>query len=745
MKPIYAYVVASLIIPLLFLNPAPLPGDGRDPQAAHQDVTLLLDDEAFTFTPDNTVILANESDASFCRDFSVLLKELRVEWVILNAPEIPAGVQDKHLIIVGRPEAEQTGEIIAGLITPNEADDLRREGEHVVLHKDHPWHAQRTLIIAAGSDLLHAKRAAEDAVASILASVPEREAWLFPNLDKPREQLTAYIDQFQHLPLSDELPQEDLVFDVGAKRPRSLAADEAVADVERLFYLLSNGWCGYGYFQTRGDFDQSKADILARLGEKSRWSPADLSDMIREQLDFIHDCHLRVGDQQYCHHLDFWYDTELELWKSDGDVHFYVDDVAYRLVAVNGKDPAAYLVPSLNAQGEPVYRLGMLAYTAPGPLVLSAQADQENREFDITLQRSDDTLYRDAPTRFGEERIGGIPVLRARSFADYYEADLSRFLQAANTYQGEPYLILDIRGNSGGNTRWPKQWIARFTGRTPALQQVLTELTSKTSMMGRANLFREMLETYPEEQSSWVSGQLRHYEAQADGFERQSSLPYWTPSSYPATHLIPNDATLIVVTDQVVASAGEGLLSYLHRQMENVVIVGENTAGALTFGQVSVHQLPHSKLRVVLPIKLNAATDLKWREERGFLPNLWVPAEEALNYAVAAARAGTISTRALLPPGYFDVPFVPEKAPRPSWVEEHKEHLAVLLLILGVAVTVIVKDRPRFILIFGAIWLPGGVTLIAQGSSEIGYWLIFYGLVYVALGWFKRRQMVVGA
>jgi len=698
-----------------------------------------------TFTPDNTVILANETDAAFCRDFSVLLKALRVEWVILNAPEIPAGVQDKHLIIVGRPAAAQTGELINRLLTPDEADDLRREGSHLVLHKDHPWHDQRSLVIAAGSDLLHAKRAAEDAVALILARVPDRAAWLFPSLDQPREQLLAYIDQYQHLPPGDELPLEDLVVDGGAKRPRSLGADQAAADVERLFYLLSHGWCGYGYFRTRADFDQAQADILVELQEKARWSPADLSDMLREQLDFIHDCHLKVGDHQYCNHLDFWYDTDLELWKNNGDVHFNADDVAYKLVAINGEDPATYLVPSLNAQGEPVYRLGMLAYTTPAPLVLSAQAGPENREFEITLQVSDATLYHDAPDKFGEERIGGIPVLRARSFADYYGADLNRFLQTASTYREEPYLILDIRGNSGGNTRWPKQWIAGFTGRTPALQQVLTELTSKTSMIGRANLFREMLETYPDEQLSWVSGQLRHYEAQAEAFERGTRAPYWTPPSYPHTRLIPNDTTLIVVTDQAIASAGEGVLSYLQRQVENVVVVGENTLGALTFGQVSFHQLPHSKLRVVLPIKLNVAVDMVWREERGFLPDLWVPAEEALNYAVAAARRGTISTRTPLPQGYFDVPFVPEKAPRPLWFEEHKELLAALLLILGVAMTAIMKNRPNFLLIYGAIWLPAGAILITQRTPELGYWLLFYGLVYVAAGWFKRRQMIGAA
>jgi hypothetical protein len=67
-----------------------------------------------------------------------------------------------------------------------------------------------------------------------------------------------------------------------------------------------------------------------------------------------------------------------------------------------------------------------------------------------------------------------------------------------------------------------------------------------------------------------------------------------------------------------VFSAGEGLLSYLYRQVENVVFVGENSGGAVTFGQVSTHQLPHSNLRVSLPIKLNAMLDLEWREERGF-------------------------------------------------------------------------------------------------------------------------------
>lgn len=197
-------MVATLIVSLLLSAVAPLYG-GHEASAFH-DVLLPPDARAVAFTPDNTVILANETDASFCRDFSVLLRELRVEWVILDSPEIPAAVQEKHLIIVGSPASELTWEIIDGLITPDEAEDLRREGSRAVLHKDHPWRDYLTLIIAAGSDALRAKQAAEDAVASILEEVPEREKWLFPALDVPRERLSAYLDQIRHDPLSDELP-----------------------------------------------------------------------------------------------------------------------------------------------------------------------------------------------------------------------------------------------------------------------------------------------------------------------------------------------------------------------------------------------------------------------------------------------------------------------------------------------------------------------------------------------------------
>ncbi|NOR83938.1 MAG: hypothetical protein GQ526_10650, partial [Ardenticatenales bacterium] len=140
------------------------------------------------------------------------------------------------------------------------------------------------------------------------------------------------------------------------------------------------------------------------------------------------------------------------------------------------------------------------------------------------------------------------------------------------------------------------------------------------------------------------------------------------------------------IADRGVYSAGEGLLSFVFRQVENVVVVGENSGGAVTFGQVSTHQLPHSNLRVTLPIKLNAMVDLEWREERGYYPDLWVPPVDALNYAVAAARKGTITTQKELPAGYFEAAFVTERRMKSNWTTGNEKTIAESVLIITTSI-----------------------------------------------------------
>jgi len=186
-----------------------------------------------------------------------------------------------------------------------------------------------------------------------------------------------------------------------------------------------------------------------------------------------------------------------------------------------------------------------------------------------------------------------------------------------------------------------------------------SELISKTSMVGRYNYTKYMLEKVPGIDKDFYNTKLNEYDAISDSFETSSTIPYWDYLYIPDVRPISNETTIIVIMDNEIASVGEGFIFYL-KQMENVLFVGENTYSAVTFGQISYHQLPNSRVDLVIPISLNIFVDMVFREEVGLIPDIWVPSQDALNYSVAAIRNGLINTPMEIPDDYFDMKFVPE-------------------------------------------------------------------------------------
>ena len=681
--------------------------------------------EDVALTPENTVIISNETDESFCRDFSILLRRVKSEWVVLDDAIVPESVKEKNLIIVGGLHSEYTGNIIKEILSQEEVNYIL-DVKYTVIEKESPW-SENKIIICTGSDIIFIKKAAEEAIASL-----EGEWMDSPFISMSPEKAQEYLARIQHIP-DEELPMEELGVDIDAKPPSQISTEEAIEDIEYLFYLFSHGYCGYGFFQQGGTFDAAKKGIVQELKMRSTWSPDEFSQLIRDNLTFIHDCHLRVGTNAYGIHEDFWYDTTLELIKIMGNYHFISGDITYQVVSVEGEYPDGFMFPSLNAQGDPVYRIGILSQTAPKPILLEVQQDGELHTLELQLHRSDFNYF--SEDIFQEGTIGGIPVVRIRSFSDHHVEYIDQFLESAQKYRGEPILILDIRGNGGGNERWPKEWITRFTGNKPPSNRYFTEFTSKTTMMGRTNYFEYLQDLYPE--TYFYQTEKDRFTGQADFFEKQYMTPYWSGPFSEVPQVIPNDTTVIVVMNNKVTSAAEGFIMYL-QQVENVVLVGENTGGALVFGQMTLHQLPHSRLSVYLPISLNIPLDLKFREEKGFFPDLWVPAVDVVNYAVAAVRKGTISTVNPLPEEILQKEFIPESL----WKNQVKEFsLPILFLTVMGIIPVIVnrKKGKKLFFIFSIFFAVIGTVLVCR-EVPVGFAFLILGMVYFAIGGYKWNK-----
>jgi len=588
-------------------------------------------------TISNTIIISNKTDGLFCKNFSPFLKRISLDWVFLESTEIPENVKTRNVIIIGGPDAGYTRKMVRNLLEDREAQYLREDGHYLVLRKENPWDDSKAAYILAGSDRTNTKRAAEEGIRSIMEEASDRYKWLrSPFPVKSAREIREYIAQFQFIPQAEELTNEDLVFDVHATDYKDITREEARKDVEYLFYLISHGYGGYEFFKQRGDFDQAKREILEGVETQPLWSPQEFSDLIHEHLSFISDGHFCVGFHYYYEHEDFWHNADVELQMTQGDYYFTSDCTTWRVHSVNGKSPIDYIFPSLNCEGEPTYIFGVLSKSLPEPLRVTATKGEEQKTFEIRLVRSDFS----SEDLFLEESYDGIPIITIRSFYDLYRIELEQFLKTALMYKGGEYLILDIRGNGGGMSYWPEEWVKKFSGKSLGYF-TNTELGNRTTIMGGINsimFFRENLSD-----PTYLEYAVRHYERLLSDLDQGRQAPKWTPLEIPRIQSVSNTTTGILLTDKNTASAGEVLIGYL-RQLDNVIMVGENSAGVCTFWSKLPYRLPNSNLPVALSPSLNFPADLEFIEERGIFPDLWVPAESALEYALKAIKKGSITT-----------------------------------------------------------------------------------------------------
>ncbi|MBU7027956.1 MAG: hypothetical protein HXS48_13555 [Theionarchaea archaeon] len=606
--------------------------------------TSIAFTETAELTPENTVIVSNETDKDFCQDFSVFLQRLSLEWVHIKQPGIPDNIKNKNIIIVGGPDALYTGEIVKDILTENEVNLIRHGSMYHTVVKDSPWADNRVVYVCAGSNRIYTKKAAEESIKSIIKKSKKPEKWVYTPIRWSSEQIQQYIAQLQFVPEDEELPADELAIDVSPDTYEfspKVSSEDAKKDVERLFYLLSHGYCGYGYFKTRGDFDQAKSDILREVETSSTWSLYDFSEVIHTHLQFIGDGHFVIGAHEYYHHKDFWHSWGTEIWKTEGEYYFVSDNMQWEIIKINEDNPEKFMFPSLNPRGEPVYILGVLSSSSPGTLTLKAEDKHGiTHSFNRGLSCSHYDPYVGTEKKIFEEKtISEIPVISVRSFRDAYHGEMEAFVQTAEKYRGEPYLILDIRGNGGGNSEWPRRWVETFTGCNPGSYLTYTKFTSRTTLMGQINYWNDTLIYHPNNRI--YKGYLQECEEELRMFNESHSKPYWSELQFYSMQLIPNDTRIIVLTDSDIWSSGELFINFL-RQVENVVIVGENTVGATVFGWKTLHQLPHSKLRVRCGCALYYPSDLHCIEEEGLFPDLWVPPSDVLDYVITAIQKGIL-------------------------------------------------------------------------------------------------------
>lgn len=421
----------------------------------------------------------------------------------------------------------------------------------------------------------------------------------------------GFADAPSLIPLEDQSPHAKAL----------VTKQGALEDVEFLIRLLKYGYAGYEYYGGDARFHAAKDMILQDLHDNSpnRFKTDDFQNLLYKHLNFINDGHFQIGTrpflQEKAMYMDFKHAFTLD------ERGFLLAGQAERayLQSINGKNPQEFMYASLDHDGEVVYRIGILEMAGLDVITtdITLVSGKEERKLAADLAQipsSPVTIgYEDIYTKF---ELDGITVLTLSQFPTS-GPEMEQFCRDAELLKDQDAIIIDLRSNFGGSTVHLYEWLDAFTeGRHKGPGWIKVSLCTPTSkQLALDHLQRHGLHDLADEV--------------ADGPVSEIG---WSEIGYLPSQPTPNRVNVVVLTGATL-SAGEVFVNNLIR-LDNVVVLGTNTKGAMLMGYNYLHPLPHSQLAVRFGADFCPAPDLVNREGIGYLPDFWVSPQEALDLAI---------------------------------------------------------------------------------------------------------------
>lgn len=456
--------------------------------------------------------------------------------------------------------------------------------------------------------------------------IRERKKEGTESVDVLKDKLKKYL--YQYNDFSGEI-DEELIKISNEKKPLLISNEKANRDIEFFFKLLKYGYAGYQYFGGDQKFNKVEKDIIKEVKEKSifsRLTTNSFADILIKHLNFIQDGHFAIDGRGLFTQYKYFTSPKFDFSKDKGGYYTFLEGKKAYLTSIDNGDYKDYLKLSLNSGGKVVYRLGTLSKKQEDEFKVNIKLkpikSKQIKNVEVVLRKQDG--YKSNGIAYNVYRKDGIPIIEHRTAAPSSQAKkdkLEEFVADAKKFKGEEYIIIDIRDHSGGADIYPSNWVKNFTGISPEGGSIVSSLGTRTAN----KMLKNSIKHYYGKQASKI---ISEYE---DLFIEAESG--WTEIKYYKSKFIDNDSLVVVLTDSGIGSAGESFVKYL-RQLKNVIFIGTNTSGIISFGNMGIATLPDSKLKVSFPKSIFLETDLKFREGLGYLPDIWVNPEKAVELAL---------------------------------------------------------------------------------------------------------------
>ena len=405
--------------------------------------------------------------------------------------------------------------------------------------------------------------------------------------------------------------------DTGRRQSGSIGRAAAEADVELFFRAIRASYGAYYYFGGE-NFDAAEAEVMDWLAARGSVQSCELGEKLSEALDFVRDAHFFVwssNNRDEIFRYEYFYCTGQSWARDDGGYYKYVDGEKWYFDSFS--DNRVRMEPALTRAGELCWApvlfcrpadMGESAVTlknAAGETMSERLVWTESEAYSESTRVPDYNLLRE----------NGVVYISERNFDLSYEELLNGFVDDAASVRDAELIIFDIRANGGGANNFCREWVENFCGQSPQLTEAWSV---RVSTLYNAALARDGLQT-----ESGTSGFYYH-----TGAVTGSQLP--------------NDIPIIVLVDDMCGSSGESMLNFL-KAMDNVLVVGSNSAGFQLCGNVRGYSLPNSGVYFDFGTSLQFSFTTDNVDFVGYEPDVWCDPAYALDAALnLALRYGLV-------------------------------------------------------------------------------------------------------
>ncbi|MDR2166580.1 MAG: hypothetical protein LBE35_01860 [Clostridiales bacterium] len=400
--------------------------------------------------------------------------------------------------------------------------------------------------------------------------------------------------------------------------PEAISVEDALMDARELFIALRHVYGGYLYFGGDEVFVPLLEAVLADISAHGdRIATMDLINILHGRLsEVIVDNHFSVWNRFMSQSANFYYSRALIFDRTENG--FRNRESGLYVSEVRGHEVDEVFRLSIDDEGNLFYSPIVMTLNMPSVYPLVITYEDGTATTTALFQRSHD--HREfAPANM--EFIEGIPVISVMRMGftahdNSSSVECARaFLSFAEQVRDEPVIIVDLRGNGGGNGNLGARWFYSLLG----------EVIPANRVWVTAREFDGWVENHPENQFHDRREDIEHL-VDSRGFEGH------TVGSTHADRIVANEQLIIILVDRGTASAAEGMAD-LALNMENTLIIGQNTGGALGFDLTYFGlSLPNSEIPLGFGRTMMVWPEGHFAEGVGLAPDIWAQGD-----ALAAA------------------------------------------------------------------------------------------------------------